>query len=590
MFKRFFNSTSAAQISLLFMGLMFLLPFIIMHHEQPIPPFYPEWIAAALGLMAILPLISKASRNDIQSDLRIPQVSLIFAGLTIILVVQWALGMLHSNQYALLILSYFTWAFSLSVLGSYLRRELGWEKLVTTLAWCLVVAGIINIGIVVLQFVIKTGGVIAFLPNLPSYGALSQQNHFADFCALATASLIYLHAKERFSNSFFYLILILFMFLLSFSGSRSVWLYLTALTILLVFLHRNAIKNGNDLNITNSSWRAGMMLLPMFIFVQLFIYFVIPNEYVDLPTERLLDGATALSPSIRLQFWYDSIRIFLQSPWLGVGAGKLITNTFLLVDTPTAMASKRVFEHSHNIFFHLLAEMGIGAILIVLAGLFAWVRTFKWQKLSLETCWLISLLIIISIHSMLEYPLWFTFFLGIAAILLGAGDEKIFTIKVSKFTSQLTYSALVLVIIIGTLNLATILIANIKLESWLNKLVYENINEQEKLEWVSKYSLLSPYGELMYAMSMNIDKDNLDKQIQLNQSVMDFRPFRTIAYNQALLLRLQGDNINAKIQLNRALIAYPAKFNSALEKTPLVYKQEFLNLLSEARPGLKNKK
>lgn len=583
MLKNMFSLITACHISLAFIGLMFLVPFVIMYHAQPQPAFYAEWIAGVLGLIAIFPPLSKAARQNIQSPLKLPQSSLIFLGLATILCVQWVLGMLHSNRYALSVLSYFVWAFSLVVLGGRLRRELGWDKLVAALAWCLLVAGIINIGIVVLQFVIRTGGVIPFLPNLPSFGALSQQNHFADFCALSTASLIYLHTKGRFSTSFFYLILVGFIFLLSFSGSRSVWLYLIALTILLTILHAKSVKQGTNSIAIRRAYVAGLLLLPLFILVQIFVHYVIPNELVALPTERLLDGVTASTASARLHFWYDSMRIFLQSPWLGVGAGKLIANTFLLVDTPSAMGSKRVFEHAHNLFLHVLAEMGIAGFLIVLVGLFAWLRAFKWRLLNLETWWLISLLAILAIHSMLEYPLWFTFFLGVAAILLGAGDENHISISFPKAANKLAKPGLILLLILGLANLSTMLIANIKLENWMHKLAYENIYEQENLDWVRQYSLLSPYGELMHAVSMDINTDNIDEQLALNQSVMNFRPFRTIAYRHALLLNLQGQNANAVKQLHRSLIAYPGKFNSALESTPLKYRQQFLGLLSETQ-------
>lgn len=587
MSKRIFGSIQASSISLIFIGLMFLLPFISMHHEQPITPFYAEWIAAAMGLAAIFPLLGNASWRSMQSGLKIPQVSLIFTGLTVILCVQWELGMLHSTQYALLLLSYFTWAFSLALLGSYLRRELGWEKLVSTLAWCLVIAGIINIGIVVLQFVMRTGGVIPFLPNLPSFGALSQQNHFADFCALATASLIYLYAKGRFSTSFFYLMLIGFVFSLSFSGSRSVWLYLIALTILLAILQTKSVKQGTNSIAARRAYLAGLFLLPAFILVQIFVHYVIPNELVALPTERLLDGVTASTASIRIQFWYDSFRIFLQSPWLGVGAGKLIANTLLLLDTPAAMASKRVFEHAHNLFLHLLAEMGIGGFLIVFVGLWSWIKSFKWRALNLEAWWLISLLAILSIHSMLEYPLWFTFFLGIAAVLLGAGDEKLITINLTKVTSKFARTGLAILLIIGVVNLGTMLVANAKLENWIQKLANENVSDQPQLDWVQQYSLLSPYGELMQAATMDINANHIQEEFLLNQSVMNFRPFPTIAYQQALLLQLKDQHADAVKQLNRALLAYPGKFNSALENTPPKYRQNYLDLISEVQPNQK---
>lgn len=587
-------------ISLALLGLMFIVPFICMHHEQPMTAFYAEWLAGALGFIATFPLLvsaywktSQSSLNNtslinpvlLKSSFKIPQISLIFLGLGVIVCVQWMLGMLQSNQYALLILSYFIWGFLLMLLGRYLRQAFGLEKLATLLAWSLVIAGLINVGIVVLQFVVRTGGVIPFLPNLNSFGAISQANHFADFCALAIASLIYLYAKARLSFSFFNLVLILFMMMLSFSGSRSAWLYLIALTVLIAAMHTFAIKQNRKSETTTNAFKAGLFLLPLFIAVQFFIYFVIPSEYIKLPTERLLDGMAAQTASARLQFWYDSWRLFLQSPWLGVGVGKLKASTFLLLDTPTAMASKKVFEHAHNLFLHILAEMGVVGFLIVLVGLFSWIKSFKWRDLNLETWWLISLLAILSIHSMLEYPLWYTFFLGIAAVLLGAGDEKFITVNTSKNTIKFMRTGLIAICILGAINIGTLLIANVKLESWIQKFSYKDINDLTELNWVKRYSLLTPYSELMRAGLNNIDPKLIDEQFLFNKSVMNFRPMKTIAYQQALLLELKGQHEDAVMQLNRTLIAFPNTFKKFLENPELKYRQEYLNLYAETQVG-----
>lgn len=196
----------------------------------------------------MLPLIKKASWQPLQ----IPQIALIFPGLVAILAMQWMLGMLHSHQYALLVLSYLTWAFFLVVLGSYLRRELGWEKIATTLSWFLLIGGLINAGIVALQYAIQSGLTNSFMPKLNGYGAVSQVNHFADYVALATASLIYLYAKGRFGLKVFAVGLALFLAMLAFSGSRSSWLYLTAFTVLAVGLQVNAMRKR-----TGSSFATG---------------------------------------------------------------------------------------------------------------------------------------------------------------------------------------------------------------------------------------------------------------------------------------------------------------------------------------------
>lgn len=579
-------------ISLIFIGLMFLLPFVSMYHRLPILTFYAEWMAATLGLAAVIPLLRSTVLRTTQTPLQIPQISLVFLGLAAILCVQWALDMLHSNQYALLVLSYLTWAFLLVVLGSYLRRELGWKKLVATLAWSLVIAGIINIIIVALQFVTRTGGAIPFLSNWSGYGTLSQANHFADFTALATASLIYLYAKARFSLSFFILILVCFLIMLSFSGSRSAWLYLTALTVFAVVMQVNTIKQDTNSTAIRNIFRVSLLLIPAFILVQLFIYYVVPNEVVNLPTERLVDSADVSTSSARLHIWYDSLRLFLQSPWLGNGAGAMRAETFLLLDKPSGMAFNNVFEHGHNLFLHLLAEMGIGALLIALVGLVTWIHSFKWRELGLETWWLISLLAVLGIHSMLEYPLWFTYFLGISAVLLGAGDENLVTINLPKITSKLSCKfvrlSLAVVLLLGVVNLSTLLIANIKLENWIQKFAHKNINDQTQLDWANQHSLLSPYADLLSAMSMTVSPNDIDDKVKLSLSVMRFKPLRKIAYQHVLLLKLKGDYTGAKKQLNLTLIAYPGSTKEILKTIPLKYRPEYLDLLSEVRPRQKN--
>lgn len=593
MLKRTLCSITSANASLWLTGLMFLLPFVIVYHQQPIPSFYAEWIAATLGLLALLPLIKKS----VWQQLKIPQIAMVVPGLAAIVGMQWMLGMLHSNQYALLVLSYLAWAFLLMVLGGYLRRELGWEKLAITLAWCLVAAGVINAGFVAVQYAMRSGLAISFMPQLNSYGAISQANHFADFTALATASLIYLYAKGRFQLKTFAGILVLFLIMLSFSGSRSSWLYLAALTTLAVIMQVNAMRQRAGSTAMRSLLRVSLLLLPAFAVIHFFVYHLLPNELGNLPTERLVDAATSGASSPRLHLWYDSLRLFLQSPWLGVGAGAMSAETFLLIDTPTAMASKRIFEHAHNLFLHLLAEMGIGAFLLVLVGLVAWVRAFKWRELGLETWWLIAMLAVLGIHSMLEYPLWFAYFLGVAAVLLGAGDEKPASISLPEMANRLgqgagqlaARSALVVVLVLGAANLSTMLIANIKLESWLQQSMNEEMNEdvirqQSQIDWVHQYSLLSPYAELMYTISMAVNPGYIDDKIWLSQSAMRFKPMRKIAYQHVLLLKLQGDHAGAVKQLNRTLIAHPGDFKGELEAMPFRYWQHYLDVLSEARP------
>jgi hypothetical protein len=334
--------------------------------------------------------------------------------------------------------------------------------------------------------------------------------------------------------------------------------------------------------------------LPAFALIHVFTNHIAPDGLFNLTTDRIVNGINIDRPSARLQIWYDSLRLFWQSPWIGIGAGKMNAESFLLLDTTSEMAFKSIFEHAHNLFLHLLTEMGIGAFLITVACLTIWFRKFKWCDLNLETWWLITLLMILGIHSMLEYPLWYAYFLGIAAILLGAGDEKIITINAPQISStliaRLIRGSLVIVLLLGALNLGTMLIAHMKLANSIHQSVNADTNKQiEELDWVYRYTLLSPYAELMYAVSTVVDHNDIDRQIALNQSALDFRPFSKIAYQQVVLLKLKGDDVNAKKLLKRTVMVYPANLKGIVESMPPQYRKEFLQVLTEVDPALSNR-
>lgn len=587
MSKLIFSLITPLNISLAFVALMFSLPFVSMTHNLPITSFYTEWIAGMLGLLAAgFPLLSRSL-----SRINIPQISLIFIGLSIIVIAQLQAGILHSINHALLIISYLIWAFLLTILGSHLRNVLGLEKITTMLAFFLFIAGYINICIVTLQIIVHTGGVITFLPYLTSYGALAQPNHFATFCTLAIISAIYLYIKKKFSTGFLILTLISFLVMLALSGSRSALLYLTALLTLAFITHLITIRQNRESTETKNLLQINLITLPLFSIVILFIAYIAPDEIANLPTERLI--ANAPSNSHRLSIWRDSINLFFQSPWLGIGAGNMRAESFLMQDSSSKFLSMGIHENAHNLFLHLLTEFGVGAFLIVLAGLTVWLRAFKWRELNLDSWWLITLLAVLGIHSMLEYPLWYAYFLGIAAILLGAGDEKTlhpFNSKRStrKFITSIK-STLIILLLIGITNLYTMLVANIKLESAIHQFSGLKSKEQQKdLEWVLDYSLLSPYAEVILAMSTIIDNNYLDSKIALNYSAIRFRPLSSLTYQQVVLLTLKGNNDEAMKLLTRCLEIYPTNTRYITEKLTPEQKKRFIEMVEKASPVLAN--
>ncbi len=591
MFARIGNAISSARFSVALIALMAFLPFVIAYHRLPIPSFYSEWLAGLLGILALLPLLKK----EFWQPLEIPQIALIFAGFIAIVSMQLMLGMLQSTQYGLLVVGYLTWAFLLVVLGGYLRRQLGWERITTMFAWAIVAGGVLNIAFVALQYLSRQGFALLFMPNFPAFGAIGQLNHFGSYMALGIASLLYLLFKKRLTLAIFVVLGLPFLGLLAFSGSRSSWLYLVALVVLAAFLRTMSLRQSSTtsaLQIKQSQqllWLA-ILLLPAFACLQWLVTNLLNG--VALPNDRLLaefGNTNAVGGlKIRLHFWYESILLFMQSPLLGIGVGQTRWMSFFTLDKQWLVTLPGSYEHAHNLVVHVLAEMGIAGGLLLLAGIVAWLRGFQWKNIHLETWYVLALLSIIGIHSMLEYPLWYAYFLGLTAFLLGAGDEtrQQWNVKrVVQTFGRLAFCAL-LVVALGTM--LNIFVANKKLEHWVGLGMLGQINNQNQqqfyqdVDWVANRSILSSYANVIYSLSIKPSKQNIKQKLALNDISLRTLPTHGSAYRHVLLLALNQQHAEAVQYLKRALQAFPHDFKPELQKMPVEHWDLYLRLLSEA--------
>ncbi len=146
-------------------------------------------------------------------------------------------------------------------------------------------------------------------------------------------------------------------------------------------------------------------------------------------------GATARAAeglsTTRLLVWRDALALVAQHPWLGVGFGEF---NFAWTLTPFAVRSGEFFDHTHNLPLQLAVELGLPLALLVL-GLLAWGlwqafdrtrRVDGFEGTALRTCFVMVLLM--ALHSQLEYPLWYAYFLLPTAfawgLCLGAGAPE----------------------------------------------------------------------------------------------------------------------------------------------------------------------
>ena len=178
-----------------------------------------------------------------------------------------------------------------------------------------------------------------------------------------------------------------------------------------------------------------------------------------------------------------------------------------------------------------------------------------------ERWWLLALTAVIGIHSMLEHPLWYSYFLGMAALILGSGAERNFLLR----NSDVVRAMVALAIIIGWLNVATVLPPYREFE----RLVFapvrgtaKQVDEESFARAISRLyrePLLVPYVDLAVAINVTVSEDNLKDKLLLTARAVRFIPLPAACYRYALLLALAGEREAALVQLDRSLRAYPAE-------------------------------
>jgi O-antigen ligase len=564
-------------------GLAWTLPFLQPFHRFPLAGFYSEWIALALGLAGALALLPRASSGEIA----LPAVALAPLALAVVLAVQAALGRPVYAEQALAAGLYLSWAALLVVLGHHLRRELGTETLAATLAWWSLAGGALSAVVGLLQH-FPVAGVPGWLvfpkSRLEIYGNLGQANHYAAHLSIAIAGALYLYGRGRLAGAWLVPAFALLLPPLALSGSRSAWIYVV-LPLLLAFLVRGTGGAGGMRRLRI----AALCLPPAFLAAHWLVALSFPAASVPAApavtsSDRLFQVATGME--LRLQLWKTAWQMFLDAPVLGAGIGQFTWNHFVRAAGDASM-DPHLYMHAHNLVLHLMAETGAIGALIVVGALLGWAAALRHSALDMEMHWLLCVLAIVGMHSLLEFPLWYAYFLGIAALLLGAGGRPGLVFRFSGTARAVVATA----IVAGCVTLGAVMTAYREFE----RLVFlpealaarpaDDAAFARAIAGLYREPLLVPYVELAIAYGVEVNEDRLGDKLALTGRAVHFAPVGVVAYRHALLLAMAGEREQALAQLDRALRIYPktgARTLGQLAELARRHPERFLPLLESA--------
>jgi O-antigen ligase len=560
------KTTWVVRTSLIFAGLMLSLPFLNFHHSYPLPTFYAEWLAFALGGAALLALVAPAS------VVRLPYLSIGLIGLVIVLLVQVAMERVAYAERSLLGMLYVLWAALLVWLGSRLREQCGIERLALVAQVSLALGGLLVAlaGFVMLYRIDLFGFRLISGPGMEGMmvGPIGQRNNFANYLGCALVSVVFLYGKRRAGLVLAALLSAPLILALVLSTSRAALLYV-ALAPIAAFW---AFRQGD---------RARLRPLLAFSLVTLLLFLVAnvavaltsgPGAPVPTPGERWLEsfapGRGQYDIQTRLYFLRESWAMLASHPLLGAGFGEFAWNIFDHGADPHGR-SWAMAVHAHNALFELLAETGLLGTLCVVLPLALWLRAFLWAAPGLEGAWIMTVLAIQALHSGLEFPLWHANFLGLAALLAGAAAQPGVTLAYNRFRR----TALMAVLAGGALAIGVVLSDYRGFERWYvgadaSQRKGLPLSEQQLSELASQraVSLFAGYYDLLASELLIVDREHLDAKLELNGRVLRFIPIPGAALRQTALQCLSGDPAKAERTFARLAVMYPAELPGNLKR------------------------
>ena len=122
--------------------------------------------------------------------------------------------------------------------------------------------------------------------------------------------------------------------------------------------------------------------------------------------------------SSRFAIWSNTLALIREQPWTGVGFGEFNLAWTL---TPFPGRPTAFFDHTHNLPLHLLVELGLplGAAVLALLVWALWRGVARARQAAGDAGTAaraaLMFVLMVGLHSLLEYPLWYAYFLLPAA-------------------------------------------------------------------------------------------------------------------------------------------------------------------------------
>ncbi len=383
-----------------------ILPWVSWHSEALV--FFGVLLLALGSTMA-----QRGRTAGAPATIAVPASLLLWPGLAVLVAWQWAWGQIGYGGDALVLGLYFALAGCAWGLGHGVGQngnrpgEAGLATALAPLAWTLLVGAIASVMIALVQAldVWPNASWISRMTQLRRPGGnLGQPNQLATLLLMGLASLILLQQTQRLGKLSAALLFLLLAIGLAATESRTGVLGMTTLLLwCLAGLRRMRLRM--------SPW---MLVSAYVVFLLLYLGWPVwmsggghyaPNAQIN------------TQPGLRLVVWPQLLEAVALRPWTGWGLREVSAAHNAVVSGHTV---SEPYTYAHNLVLDLALGVGVPLTLLLLGlcGIWLWRRLRRCTNIGHWYC--VGAALPVAVHSMLEFPHAYAYFLAPALFLLGA--------------------------------------------------------------------------------------------------------------------------------------------------------------------------
>lgn len=525
----FFDSRkSAVCVGLIFLGVSWL----VTEHFGPWLAFHSELLAFGALFFWVWARLTSSDKR-----LALPAISLVVLLTALIPPIQWFTGVsffagdaLMSSLYlvglAMAISMGYAWSGASAVSGRYVQA----------LMLMLSVAAILSAGVGWAQWlsVEYVGGTLVVPTSTGrAVGNLAQPNQLATLLLMGLAAYTYLYKHRVFTGATFALGAAFMSIALAMTQSRTGLLSALFMVIFWVWKDRKIVSR---LSIYGAVLWLGLTFSTARVLPDIGNALLITSTALP----RSLEGSGS-----RWSIWQQVSHAIGQSPWVGYGWNQ--TFTAQTVGAP-AYASDENYIFAHNLLLDLLAWNGIPAGILLAAGLVWWFISRMTTSRSTDSVAAMTVLLPFAVHSLLEFPFAYAYFLFTAGLLIGiveasAGVRP--TLRIVKPLATAVFG-------IWVLASAWVVLEYIAIEEDYRIVRFENlrIGATPTSYVLPEIHLLSHMRAMLIAARFEVQPGMTPDQIDVMRKTAMRFPYGLLAYKYALALALNGDAAAASRQMS----------------------------------------